>query len=81
MSQVSYSVVSLQSEIVYDYIILQVDDSCSYSVESSYTWRNLSEGEYQFTVVAFTSKGPGEAAGLTLSTLPNNNNGMLIMYV
>ena len=42
-------------------------------MESSYTWSNLIQGEYQFSVVAFTSKGPGEAANLTLSTLPNNS--------
>ena len=72
MSQVSYSVVSLQSKTIYDYIILQVDNSCSCSIESSYTWNNLIQGEYQFNVVAFTSKGPGEAANLMLSTLPNN---------
>ena len=41
-------------------------------MESSYIWSNLIQGEYQFSVVAFTSKGPGEAANLILSTLPNN---------
>ena len=30
---------------------------------SSYPWTNLAfQGEYQFSVVAFTSVGPGEAA-------------------
>ena len=35
-------------------------------MNSSYTWprNNLIQGEYQFSVVAFTSKGPGEAANL-----------------
>ena len=70
MSQVSYNAVGLQGEIVYDYVVLQVDDSCNCCVESSYTWGNLIQGEYQFSVVAFTSKGPGEAANVTLSTLP-----------
>ena len=74
MSQVSYSVVGLQSETVYDYNIIQVDDSCSCDIESSYIWSNLIQGEYQFSVVAFTSEGPGEAASLTLSALPNINN-------
>ena len=69
----------MQSETAFDYSILQVDNSCSCSIESSYTWDNLIQGEYQFSVVAFTDKGPGEAASLTLSTLPNN--GKLIMQL
>ena len=73
MSQVSYSVVDLQSETFYDYSILKVDNSCSCSIESSYTWSNLIQGEYQFSVVAFTSEGPGEAANSILSTIPNND--------
>ena len=72
MSQVSYSVVGLQSETFYNNSILKVDNSGSYCMESSYTWSNLIQGEYQFSVVAFTSKGPGEAANLMLSTLLNN---------
>ena len=40
-------------------------------IESSYTWTNLIQSNYQFSVVAFTSKGQGEAAILILdSTLP-----------
>ena len=46
------------------------------SVNSSFTWTNLTRGRYQFSVVAFTSQGPGEAASFALSTLPDN--GMLI---
>ena len=38
------------------------------SIES-YTWNNLVyRGRYQFIVVAFTSRGPGEAANLTFNT-------------
>ena len=74
----SYIAANSQHEISYDYTILQVDNSCS-SIESSYAWSNLIQGEYQFSVVAFTSRGPGEAANLTLSTLPNN--GKLILYL
>ena len=38
------------------------------SAESSYTWTNLiHRGRYQFSVVAFTSQGPGEAANLMLN--------------
>ena len=33
------------------------------SIVSSYTWNNLVyQGRYQFSVVAFTSAGPGEVA-------------------
>ena len=67
----SYIATNPQHEIFCNYTILQVDNS-SCSIESSYTWSNLIRAEYQFSVVAFTSKGPGEAANLTLSTLPNN---------
>ena len=39
------------------------------SPESSYTWTNLVyRGRYQFTVIAFTSQGPGEAANLPFDT-------------
>ena len=72
----SYIATNSQHEIVYT--IIQVDNTCS-SIESSYTWSNLIQDEYQFSVIAFTSKGPGEAASLTLSTLPNN--GKLILYL
>ena len=69
--QVSYIATNAQHEIFYNYTIIQVDNTCS-SIESSYTWNNLIQGEYQFTVITFTSKGPGEPANITLSTLPNN---------
>ena len=60
----------------YNFTILAADNS---SIESSYTWTDLIQGEYQFSVVAFTSKGPGESASLmlSLSMLPN---GKLIFY-
>ena len=64
----SYIATNTQHEIFYNYTILQVDNTCS-SIELSYTWSNLVQGEYQFSVVACTSEGPGEdgAANLTLS--------------
>ena len=74
----SYTATNSQREVFYDYAILKVDNTCS-SIEPSYTWSNLIQGNYQFSVVAFTSKGPGEAANLMLSTLPNN--GKLILYL
>ena len=70
--QVSYSVVDLQSEIVYGFIIVLADNNSS--VE--YTWNNLIRGRYQFSVVAFTSQGPGDAASFMLSILLDN--GMLV---
>ena len=72
----SYIATNPQQEKLCNYTILQVDNS-SCSVESSYTWSNLIQDEYQFSVVAFTSKGPGEAASLMLSTL--SNDGKLIL--
>ena len=74
----SYITTNSQLEVFYDYAILQVDNTCS-SIEPSYTWSNLIQGNYQFSVVGFTIKGPGEAANLMLSTLPNN--GKLILHV
>ena len=38
----------------------------------SYTWIELIQGRYQFSVVASTSTGPGESASLMLSILPSN---------
>ena len=73
--QVSYSIVDLQSEIVYDFNIVLPDISSS--VE--YTWTNLIRRRYQFSVIAFTSKGPGEAASFMLSTLPDQDTGMLVL--
>ena len=67
----SYIATNPQQEKLSNYTILQVDDACS-SIESSNTWNNLIQGEYQFNVVAYTSQGPGEAASLMLSTIPNN---------
>ena len=60
----------MQSEIVHGFIILLVDVSSSVEYTLSY----LTQGRYQFNVVAFTSQGPGEAANLILSIL-----GMLIV--
>lgn len=47
-------------------------DKCG-CIEASYTWSDIIQGEYQFSVVAFTSKGPGKAANLMLSTRPSNS--------
>ena len=76
----SYIATNTQHEILHNYTILQVDNTCS-SNELSYTWSNLVPGEYQFSVVAFTSRGPGEAANTMLSTLPNNNNNGKLMLI
>ena len=48
-----------------------MDNNCYYCIDSSYTWTDLIHGNYRFSVVAFTNKGPGEAANVMLSTLPN----------
>ena len=48
-------------------------------MRSSYTWSKLIQVDNQFSVVAFTSEGPGEAANLTLSTLPNNSKLLLFL--
>ena len=45
------------------------------SVNSSYTWIGLIQGQYQFSVVAFTSKGPGEVDSVNVITV----NSKLIM--
>ena len=43
-----------------DSVIVLADNN---NALSSYTWTNLVyQGRYQFSVVAFTSAGPGEAA-------------------
>ena len=71
--QVFYVGVTLEGEIFHSFAIQQIDNS-SDNTESSYTWSDLIQGRHQFSVVAFTSKGPGEAASLMLSTLSNNGN-------
>ena len=55
-----------------------MNNNCS-CIESSYAWTDLTQGEYQFSVIAYTGIGPGETASLMISTLPNN--GMLIIIV
>ena len=45
---------------------------------SSYTWTDLTQGQYQFSVVAYTSKGSGETASLMIFIL---NNGTLIIII
>ena len=62
LSQVSY--ISTNSQ---NYTLQTVDiDS---SVNSSYTWIGLIQGQYQFSVVAFTSKGPGEDDSVNVITV------------
>ena len=65
--QVFYAGINPEGNILQSFII-KVDSS----IESSYTWHGLTQGRHQFNVVAFTNKGPGEAASLMLCTLPNN---------
>ena len=72
----SYIATNTQHEIPYNFAILPVDNTCS-SNELSYTWSNLVPGEYQFSVVEFTSRGPGEAANVMLFILPSNGKLML----
>ena len=50
--------------------ILQVDNGGG--IILSYTWTDLIQGRYQFSVVAFTRVGPGDVVSLMLSTLPTN---------
>ena len=68
IAQASYINTNPQGKITSDSAILTVDSSDS--TESSYTWTDLVQGEYQFSVVAFTSKRPGKAASLMLPRLP-----------
>ena len=56
--------------MLYDFAILQVDNGGDSIL--SYTWTDLIQGRYQFSVVAFTRAGQGEATSLMLSTLPKN---------
>ena len=52
-----------------DYAIETADvDSCIYS---SYTWIGLTQGQYQFSVVAFTSKGSGDINSVNVSIVPS----------
>ena len=74
-----YVGVTLEDEILSNFAIQQINNS-SDNTELSYTWNNLIQGRHQFSVVAFTSKGPGEAASLMLSTLSNNGN-HIVLYM
>ena len=67
--QVSYTAINPQGNITYGSAILKVDRR-SNSSDSSYTWTDLTQSEYQFSVVAFTAQGPGETASLMLPRLP-----------
>ena len=66
--QVSYIGTNPQDNTIYDSAILEVDSNSN--TDSSYTWNDLIQSEYQFSVVAFTAQGPGEAASLMLPRLP-----------
>ena len=41
------------------------------SINSSHTWIGLTRDQYQFSVVAFTSKGPGDIDSVKVSTVPS----------
>ena len=55
-------------------------DNSSHSIESSYTWTDLIQSRHQFSVVAFTSKGPREPATLMLPTLFTNGKETVDIY-
>ena len=65
-----YSGINSQEGIFHDFIIQEVDSSSG--IEFSYTWNDLMEGDYQFSVIAFTNQGRGEAASLMLSSSNGN---------
>ena len=72
-----YVGINSDGKIFHSFAIQQEDYSSNMS--SSYTWTGLIQCRHQFRVVAFTSKGPGEAANLMLSTLPSNGNLKLLL--
>ena len=74
-SQVFYSGINSLDEIFHNLTILQVDNGGGSTL--NYTWTDLVQGRYQFSVVASTSIGPGETANLMISTLPNINSKLL----
>ena len=41
------------------------------NINSSHVWIGLTQGQYQFSVVAFTSKGPGEDDSVNVFTVPS----------
>ena len=46
-----------------------INQSADNNSAESFTWINLVyRGKYQFSVIAFTSQGPGEAANLPFDT-------------
>ena len=55
--------------MLYNSIILQVDNGGGSIL--SYTWTDLIQGRYHFSVVASTRAGSGEAASLMLSISDN----------
>ena len=55
LSQVSYTAGTRSTFAI-------LNTAQSNDVTSSYTWIDLVRGKYQFSVVAFTSEGPGIAA-------------------
>ena len=66
MSQVFYIRIGTDSQ---NYT-LQTTDRDS-SINSSHTWIGLIRGQYQFSVVAFNSKGPGDIDSVKVSTVPS----------
>ena len=65
--------------MLYNFTILPVNNGGGRVL--SYTWIELIQGRYQFSVVASTSTGPGESASLMLSILPMPSNGKLSYIV
>ena len=66
-----YVSVNSEGKIFQNFTIHNIhkEDNSS-NIRSSYVWTDLIPTRHRFSVVAFTSKGPGEAATLMLSTLP-----------
>ena len=70
MLQVSYIIINSQL----GRLVVLPDNG---SMVLSYTWTNLADqGRYQFSVVAFTSAGSGEAA----TAIYSRQNGKLLIY-
>ena len=50
--------------------IIQTENIGS-NIDSSHVWIGLTQGQYQFSVVAFTSQGPGEDDSVNVFTVPS----------
>ena len=69
-----YVGINSDGKIIHNFAIQNIhkEDNSS-NIRSSYVWTDIIPARHQFSVVALTSKGPGEAATLMLSTLPDNS--------